>query len=232
MVSEAKRARPLPPKTVNNVPPINILLERLFTEPRLLLELMNIGKITSSDFLFEKISIPPFIKPPVLRMSLSIENLVVGMVNREVMEPFYGSIALYYYSSTDNGQHGLYRVSESQYIDMNCFSTLRSFACDKTSLDSKPLYSRLMTILDTIERSKLVEFTIPISSQTCFRRIFLVVFLEKTIGVSSDESHAFYSRIKELEDLALADEKIRSEVDRYSLTCRDWQTVLHPMTSE
>lgn len=204
-------------KTVNNVPPINILLERLFTEPRLLLELMNIGKITSSDFLFEKISIPPFIKPPVLRMSLSIENLVVGMVNREVMEPFYGSIALYYYSSTDNGQHGLYRVSESQYIDMNCFSTLRSFACDKTSLDSKPLYSRLMTILDTIERSKLVEFTIPISSQTCFRRIFLVVFLEKTIGVSSDESHTFYSRIKELEDLALADEKIRSEVDRYSL---------------
>ncbi|EFO65033.1 Hypothetical protein GLP15_2577 [Giardia lamblia P15] len=204
-------------KAVNNVPPISILLERLFTEPQLLLELMNIGKITSSDFLFEKISIPPFIKPPVLRMSLSIENLVVGMVNREVMEPFYGSIALYYYGFTENGQHGLYRVSESQYIDMNCLSTLRSFMCDRASPDSKPLYSRLMTILDTIERSKLVEFTIPISSHTCFRRIFLVVFLEKTIGVSSDESHAFYSRIKELEDLALADEKIRSEVDRYSL---------------
>lgn len=202
---------------VHTVPPLNLLLEKLFTEPKLLLELMNLGKITSSDFLFEKISIPPFIKPPVLRMSLSIENLVVGMVNKEVLEPFYGSVALYYRTTTDNGQYGLYRVSESQYVDMNCLSTLRSFTCDKTSSDSMPLYGRLMTILDTIERSKVVEFAIPISSNIFFNRIFLVVFLEKTIGVSSDESHAFYSKIKELEDLALADEKIRSEVDRYSL---------------
>lgn len=204
-------------KDGNNVPPINILLERLFTEPKLLLELMNVGKLKSSDFLFEKITIPYFIKPPVLRMSLSVENLVVGMANKEVMEPFYGSIALYYRTSNDNNQRGLYRVSESQYVDFNCLSTLKNFTCGKAESDSKSLYNRLMTIVDTIERSKIIEFTIPISSQICFSRIFLVVFLEKTVGVSCDEAHAFYFRIRELEDEALLDEKIRSEVDRYSL---------------
>ncbi|TNJ30233.1 hypothetical protein GMRT_14228 [Giardia muris] len=206
---------------------LGYLRKRLAIDPSAILEGAYLGRIPLPCTPSSNIPPPRFIHPPILRVCMGLQRLTVGLQTRDLVEPFFGTAALYYKGGTDS----LVQMSESvsfNFTPMSVYSL--GSAVDSTPSTTRNgsgislvtpiemqrrISSSTRSIVWAADRSRLVEFSIPISAQLQISNIYLVIFLERSIGISGEDAHAFYDKVYDLEGRALADDKIYQAICGY-----------------
>lgn len=190
---------------IESIEELTDLLHRRHICPNDPLLLLNAGYLPYDDALYEHLQPPMYIRPPPLRVSISIERAIVGLMSKEILEPMWGVMTVYH-RKRFRDEYRFVRAAESFYFDLNTLQTLQLFGAARPQ---KPK--------SYIANSRAFDFTIPLDNDLNIADLFVVMRLEKIMTNDQEAMHSFYTRIHELEKEALAHGDIARNYINYQL---------------